>query len=116
MQTLRIQKMAGGRGRGGPQPKSKLYATLWAVVARVNSPRSVEIRLLNHEGWHPCGHVTIPAHHQIPKVGQVIEVRYRYADRESKALAQPIYAGPQDDVDVSECVLSQLKYPPTGKN
>ena len=101
---------------GGPQLKHKFYATLSAVVAKVNTQRSVEIRLLNCEGWIPCGNVTIPANHQVPKVGQVIEVRYLYAHRESKALYQPIYEGPRDDVDVSECVLSQIKYKPEDEN
>lgn len=97
---------------GGPQLKFKFCAMLSAVVAKVNIQRSVEIRLLNKDGWQNCGNVTIPANHVIPKVGAVIEVRYLYAHRQSNALYQPVYLGPRDDVDVSECVLSQIKYKP----
>ncbi len=60
--------------------------------------------------WIPCGNVTIPANHDIPKVGAVVEVRYLYAHRESGALYQPVYLGPRDDVEPGECLVSQLKY------
>jgi len=102
----------GRPNSGGTQLKHKFYATLSAVVSKVNKQRSVEIRLLNGEGWIPCGNVTIPANHQIPKVGQVIEVRYLYAHRQSNVLYQSTYLGPREDVDQAECVLSQIKYKP----
>lgn len=97
---------------GGPQLKYKFYSTVSCVVARINSKRSVEVRLLGPDGWLPCGNVTIPANHRIPEVLQVIEVRYLYAHRESNALYQPIYEGPRSDVNPEECRLSQLKYKP----
>ena len=43
-------------------------------------------------------------------MGQVVEVRFLYAFRESNALYQPVYLGPRQDIEVHECVLSQLKY------
>ena len=33
-----------------------------------------------------------------------------FAFRESGVLYQPVYLGPRDDVDDSECLTSQLKY------
>ena len=80
------------------------------MVARINKQRSVEIRLLNGEGCIPCGNVTIPSNHTIPQVGQVIEVRYLYAHRQSNVLYQPTYLGPRDDVEQAECLLNQIKY------
>ena len=68
--------------------------------------------MLGEDGWMPCGNVTIPANHPIPTVGRVIEARYMYAHRESNALYQPVYLGPRSDVDVAECLLTQLKYKP----
>ena len=65
----------GRPNRGGSQLKFKFYATLSAVVAKVNTQRSVVVRLLNGKSWMPCGNVTIPANHDIPKVGAVVEVR-----------------------------------------
>jgi len=97
---------------GGPQLKHKFYATASCVVAKINVQRSVEVRLLGEDGWMPCGNVTIQANHKIPTVGQVIEVRYLYAHRESHALYQPIYQGLRTDVEPAECLLTQLKYKP----
>jgi bifunctional non-homologous end joining protein LigD len=68
--------------------------------------------LLDKDGWQHCGNVTIPANHPVPLIGHVIEVRYLYAHPESNALYQPVYLGPRDDVDVSECVLRQVKFKP----
>ena len=102
----------GRPNRGGPQLKHKFYASASCVVAKINPQRSVEVRLLGEDGWMPCGNVTIPANHKVPQVGQVVEVRYLYAHRQSNALSQPIYQGVRDDVDVSECVLAQIKYKP----
>jgi len=100
----------GRPNSGGAQLKHKFYATLSAVVAQVNEKRSVEVRLLNCKGWIPCGNVTIPANFQIPAVGEVVEIRYLYAFKESNALYQPVYLGPRQDVEQHECVLSQLKF------
>lgn len=103
----------GRPNSGGSQLKHKFYATLSAVVANVNDRRSVEVRLLNGKGWVPCGNVTIPPNFQIPQIGQVVEIRYLYAFQESKALYQPVYLGPRNDVEPFECGLSQLKYKAT---
>jgi bifunctional non-homologous end joining protein LigD len=100
----------GRPNSGGPQLKFKFCATLSAVVAKVNARRSVEVRLFNGKRWIACGNVTIPANHDIPKVGAVVEVRYLYAHRESNALYQPVYLGLRDDVEPGECRVSQLKY------
>jgi bifunctional non-homologous end joining protein LigD len=108
--------MPGKPNSGGPQLKFKFCAMLSAVVAKVNIQRSVEIRLLNIDGWQNCGNVTIPANHTIPRVGTVVEVRYLYAHRPSNALYQPVYLGQREDVDLSECVLSQIKYKPEDEN
>lgn len=102
---------SGRPSTGGTQLKHKFYATLSAVVAKVNTQRSVALRLLNHEGWQPVGNVTIPANQRIPQVGTVVEVRYLYAYRDG-SLYQPIYLGERTDVDEHECVVSQLKYKP----
>ncbi len=97
---------------GGSQLNYKFVATLSAVVSKVNQQRSVEVRLLNGKGWIPCGNVTIPANHQVPIVGAVIEVRYLYAFKESNVLYQPVYQGVRTDVEQHECVVSQLKFKP----
>ena len=100
----------GKPNRGGPQLKFKFVATASVVVAKVNTQRSVEVSLLKGRNLVSCGNVTIPANHQIPPVGMVVEVRYLYAFRESGVLFQPVYLGPRDDVDPGECLVSQLKF------
>jgi len=100
----------GRPNTGGNQLKHKFYATCSAVVAQINAKRSVELRLLNGKGWIPCGNVTIPPNFNVPAVGEVVEIRFLYAFRESNALYQPVYLGPRQDIEQHECVLSQLKY------
>jgi bifunctional non-homologous end joining protein LigD len=100
----------GRPASGGTQLKHKFCATLSAVVAKVNPQRSVEIRLLNGEGWVAAGNVTIPPNHPVPKVGAVVEVRYLYAMPGSGCLYQPVYLGVRSDVEQHECVVSQLKF------
>jgi bifunctional non-homologous end joining protein LigD len=100
----------GKPSRGGPQLKFKFVATLSAVVARINTQRSVELSLFKGRNWVSCGNVTIPANHEIPAVGTVVDARYLYAYRDSLALYQPVYLGPRDDVDPGECLVSQLKF------
>ena len=43
-------------------------------------------------------------------VGDVVEVKYLYAFKESNCLHQPVYLGPRIDVLVEECTIDQLKY------
>lgn len=100
----------GKPNSGGSQLKFKFVATLSAIVAKVNIQRSVEVSLFQGRSLVSCGNVTIPANHQIPPVGAVVEVRYLYAYRDSLALYQPVYLGPRDDVDPGECLVSQLKF------
>jgi bifunctional non-homologous end joining protein LigD len=100
----------GRPNSGGPQLKFKFVATASVVVVRINVQRSVEVSLLQGRNLASCGNVTIPANHQIPRVGDMVDVRYLYAYRDSLALYQPVYLGPRDDVDPGECLVSQLKF------
>lgn len=101
---------AGRPNSGGTQLKHKFTATLSAVVSKVNSQRSVEVRLFGETGWQIAGNVTIPANHTIPQVGQIVEIRYLYAFPQSGILYQPVYLGKREDVEAMECVVSQLKF------
>jgi bifunctional non-homologous end joining protein LigD len=105
----------GRPNSGGTQLKHKFYAACSAVVAKINDKRSVELRLLNGQGWIPVGNVTIPANFNVPAVGEVVEIRYLHAFRESNALYQPVYLGPRQDIEQLDCLMSQLKYKGTGE-
>jgi bifunctional non-homologous end joining protein LigD len=101
---------AGRPNTGGPQLKHKFYATLSAVVGKLNAQRSVELMLRNEGRQVLAGNVTIPPNHRVPGVGTVIEVRYLYAFPESGCLYQPTYLGPRSDITERECTVGQLKY------
>ena len=105
----------GKPNSGGTQLKHKFVAMLSAVVAKINRQRSVELQLIGPDGWVKCGNVTIPSNQKIPQTGQVVEIRYLYAFRESGVLFQPVYLGPRDDVDDHECLTSQLKFKPANE-
>lgn len=95
---------------GGPAIKHKFYATLSAVVTAHNAKRSVQIGLLGNEGWQSAGNVTVPPSEPLPKVGDVIEVRFLYAFRESGSVYQPVYLGVRTDIAPAECLVAQLKF------
>jgi bifunctional non-homologous end joining protein LigD len=123
LQTLRNEQREGavfkrldapytpGRpNTGGTHLKYKFCATLSAVVAKVNDQRSVELKLRKESEWVMAGNVTIPANHEVPSKGSVVEVRYLYAFRESGCLYQPVYLGLRSDIAAWECTVEQLKY------
>lgn len=99
----------GRPASGGDQLKFKFIDTLSAVVTTVNAKRSVAVSLHDGSDWTPMGNVTIPANHDIPAEGSVVEVRYLYA-LPGGSLYQPVYLGVRDDITPEECVTAQLKF------
>lgn len=109
---LKSSTFSPGKSADGASLKFKFYATLSAVVSGVTAGRrSIALSLLNSGEEVAVGKCTVPANHEIPKIGSVVEVRYLYAHR-GGSLFQPTYLGPRDDVDKAECVTDQLKYKP----
>lgn len=102
----------GRPNSGGPQLKHKFWATLTAVVINLNDQRSVEIGLVDGDGWHSAGNVTIPTNHTVPRIGDMVEIRYLYAFKESGCLFQPTYLGERSDVELMDCKRDQLKFKP----
>ena len=102
--------VAGRPASGGNQLKFKLWETATVRVSEVNDQRSVLVELHDGFGWKAAGNVTIPANHPIPQPGQLAEVRYLYAFRESGSLYQPTYLGIRDDLEESAAVVAQLKF------
>lgn len=85
----------GRPASGGNYLKFKFYSTCSCEVSKINMKRSVSLRM---GCGTEVGNVTIPANHDIPKAGDVVEVRYLYAYK-GGSLYQPIYLGLRDDVD-----------------
>ncbi len=98
----------GHPASGGPALKLKFWETCSCVVGKVNDRRSVTLEL----GGKSIGNVTIPPSHDIPKLGQVVEIRYLYVTGQGGSLYQPVYLGIRDDVDPAECTPDgqHLKY------
>ena len=94
----------GRPASGGNYLKFKFYASCTCVVGKVNQKRSVSLEMVCGT---PVGNVTIPANHEVPGKGDVVEVRYLYA-YEGGSLYQPTYLGVRDDVDPD--TLDSLKF------
>ena len=99
----------GRPASGGTQFKFKFLETASCIVGRVNGKRSVSLKLFDGTVLVSVGNVTIPANHEIPKPGDVVETRYLYAYR-GGSLYQPVYLGPRDDITPEECSVDQLKF------
>lgn len=104
---------AGRPNTGGSQLKFKFVATASCYVELVNSKRSIVLGLMENGIWKNVGNCTIPPNHEIPKAGQIVEIRYLYAYK-GGSLYQPVYLGVRDDLDEMACQLSQLKYKADG--
>lgn len=103
---------AGGRpASGGDALKYKFYAEATVRVACItDGKRSVNMEVMDKDGlWEPVGNITIPANKDVPKVGDLIEVRYLYAFR-GGCLFQPQYKFPRTDLEEVACQESQLEY------
>lgn len=100
---------AGRPNSGGTQLKFKFYDTASLIVSKINDKRSVGMSLLEDVKEVFVGNVTISVNKNVPKEGEIIEVRYLYA-YQNGSLYQPTFLMVRDDIDRSECVLGQLKY------
>jgi bifunctional non-homologous end joining protein LigD len=91
--------------------KAKFYKELSARVASCHpSKRSIGLELLDDTGkWVFMGNCTIGGTKPIPPVKSCVEVKYLYAYK-GGSLYQPSFKEPRDDVDESECLMSQVKY------
>jgi bifunctional non-homologous end joining protein LigD len=99
----------GRPASGGNYLKFKFYSTASCVVSKVNQKRSVSLKM---GCGTEVGNVTIPANHDVPKAGEVVEVRYLYAYR-GGSLYQPTYLGVRDDVDPDH--VDSLKFKNEGE-
>jgi len=53
--------------------------------------------------------VTISPNKEVPKLGEIIEVRYLYAYK-GGSLYQPTFLEVRDDIERAECLMGQLKF------
>jgi bifunctional non-homologous end joining protein LigD len=91
----------------GSQLKCKFWSSATCVVSAVNTKRSVAVSVDSPDGFVPVGNVTVPPNHELPNVGDYVEVKYLYAHKEG-SLYQPQYLGTRDDVEID--IHSSLKF------
>jgi bifunctional non-homologous end joining protein LigD len=81
------------------------------LVTKVNDKRSVQLALIDTLGRKvPSGNVTIPSNRNIPKPGDICEVKYLYAFRSSGSVFQPVWLGLREDLIPEDCSTLQIKY------
>jgi bifunctional non-homologous end joining protein LigD len=101
----------GRPNSGGAALKFKFVETATVFVHRNDGDkRSVGIGVLDaDDNAVSLGNVTIPPNAPIPRIGDLLEVRYRHANR-GGGLQEPVYIGTRDDLEIADAILSQLKF------
>ena len=95
-------------GKGQDQFKFKFYheCSVIVVPGRIGKA-SIGMELIKHDGSREF--VGYCSCNKNPPIGSIAEIKYLYAYRNG-CLIQPSFKELRDDVDVNECILSQLKY------
>lgn len=100
----------GKPGSAASWHKFKFWQSLSAIVEGSKKGRSVNLHLLDDAGGKVhVGGVTVPANHDLPEPGTVVEIRYLYAFPEG-GLHQPVYLGARTDIPASDCLASQRSF------
>ena len=103
--------VAGRPASGGNQLKYKFYETCSCMVGSVSeTKRSVSLNVFDDVTFSPVnvGNVTVYPNQNIPKSGDIVEVRYLYF-YPGGSLYQPVLLSTRNDIQPDECLLSKLK-------
>ena len=100
----------GRPNSGGDQLKFKFTATASCIVKETNTgKRSIALQCIDIKGKKvDIGSVTIYPNQDIPKKGEVVEVKYLYYFP-GGSLFQPVLLATREDVYPEECLISKLK-------
>lgn len=107
---------AGRPNKEGDALKIKNLNTASVIVLeKTPNKRSVKIGLYNaNKQLVDVGKVTIPANHDVPISGRIVEVQYLYVNGQNGALFQPVYKGDRShELEHKECHTGQLVYKKT---
>lgn len=101
----------GRPASGGDHVKFKFWSDISVIVLSRNSKRSVQVGVLHHPDGIPVaiGNVSVPTNYELPEPGDIVDVRYLYANR-GGCLYQPQYRGIRDDVYRTDCLETRIKY------
>jgi len=104
-------------GRAGQHYKCKFVATASFIVGPKpdkkadDGHRSIAVYLLDGNRPRFMGAVGVPDRYPLPRVEQIVEVRYLYCHPgpEGKLIQAKYFGKLRDDIESAECVVSQLK-------
>jgi len=104
-------------GRAGQHFKCKFVATASFIVGPKpdkkadDGHRSIAVYLLDDNRPRFMGTVGVPDRYPLPRVEQILEVRYLYCHPgpEGKLIQAKYFGKVRDDVELAECTVSQLK-------
>jgi bifunctional non-homologous end joining protein LigD len=104
-------------GRAGQHYKCKFIATASFIVGPKpekkadDGHRSIAVYLLEENRPRFMGTVGVPERYPIPRVEQIVEVRYLYCHPgpEGKLIQAKYFGKVRDDIELAECNVSQLK-------
>ena len=80
------------------------------MLGQNDDRRSVALCVYDGDRGIEIGNVTIPANHNIPQPGSLVEIRYLYAYPNGGSLYQPVYLGMRSDVIRADATYAQLKF------
>ena len=108
---------ANAAGRAGQHYKCKFVATASFIVGPKpdkkadDGHRSIAVYLLDGDLPRFMGTVGVPDRYPLPKVEQIVEVRYLYCHPgpEGKLIQAKYFGKVRDDVALADCSVSQLK-------
>lgn len=101
---------SGRPNSGGNALKCKFIETASFVVTKINDKRSISLAVVDeHDAFVEVGNVAIPVSHEIPIIGNIVEVAYLYAFMNG-SIFQPVYKGKRNDLTRHDCRMSKLKY------
>jgi bifunctional non-homologous end joining protein LigD len=104
-------------GRAGQHYKCKFIATASFIVGPKpdkkvsHGHRSIALYLLDGKQPRFMGTVGVPDRYPLPRVEQIVEVRYLYCHpgAEGKLIQAKYFGKVRDDIEITECSVSQLK-------
>ncbi len=104
-------------GRAGQHFKCKFVAAASFIVGPKpdkkadDGHRSIAVYLLDDNRPRFMGTVGVPDRYPLPRVEQILEVRYLYCHPgpEGKLIQAKYFGKVRDDVELAECTVSQLK-------
>src|SRR5580704_2245511 len=104
-------------GRAGQHYKCKFVATASFIVGPKpdkkadDGHRSIAVYLLDGDKPRFMGTVGVPDRYPLPRVEQIVEVRYLYCHPgpDGKLIQAKYFGTVRDDIEIAECNVSQLK-------